>query len=114
MFHLTLLGWLLFRCTRQTVTNGHRIDESWAQITEMLTSFRNGLGFDPSSAHLLASVAFFASPLLLIEWFQYRTGHEAVVLNLATPLRIGVSAALLFSWIIWGVSSGSSFIYFQF
>ena len=114
MFHFTLFGWLLFRCTRQKVIGGHHVDDSWTQMAEMLTSFRNGLGFDTTSAHLLVSIAFFASPLLLIEWFQYRAADDAFVLKLARPLRISIFAALLFSWLIWGVNSGSSFIYFQF
>jgi D-alanyl-lipoteichoic acid acyltransferase DltB (MBOAT superfamily) len=114
MFQLTLFGWLLFRCTRrvQDATGSH--DDSLAQIIEMLTSFRNGWGFDVVALQLLAQVALLAVPLLLLEWYECRRGNPEITFAWPRWLRVGVTAAMLFSWLFWGVNAGDAFIYFQF
>ncbi len=110
MFQFTLFGWLLFRCTRRV--DGR--DDSFAQIIEMLTAFRNGWGLDLAAVRLALYLAVLAVPLLLLEWYESRRGHAEITFMWPRPLRVGVAAAMLFSWIVWGVSDGQAFIYFQF
>jgi alginate O-acetyltransferase complex protein AlgI len=114
MFQFTLFGWLLFRCTRQARIGGRLQDDSLRQILEMLSAFRNGLGFDATSLHIFGVIAAFALPLLLVQVLQYRTGNPFVILTLPRFARALAVALLLFSWLMWGVQSGTAFIYFQF
>jgi D-alanyl-lipoteichoic acid acyltransferase DltB (MBOAT superfamily) len=114
MFQFTLFGWLLFRCTRRVLVAGLGQDDSFNQILEMLTSYRNGWGFDTASWHLLATIAAFCVPLLLIQFVQFRSGEPLFIRLLPTPARAGVVAALSVSWLVWGVQTGDAFIYFQF
>jgi D-alanyl-lipoteichoic acid acyltransferase DltB (MBOAT superfamily) len=114
MFQFTLFGWLLFRCTRRVLMAGYTRDDSFNQITEMLTSFRNGWGVDTTSLQLLATIGAFCLPLLLIQFVQFRSGEPLFIRLLPTPAREGVIAVLLVAWLLWGIQSGDSFIYFQF
>ena len=114
MFQFTLLGWLLFRCTRRVLVAGYSQDDSLNQIVEMLTSYRNGWGFDAASWQLLAAIAALCLPLLLMQFLQFRSGEPLFIRLLPMPARAGVVAALSVSWLIWGVQSGDAFIYFQF
>lgn len=114
MFQFTLLGWLLFRCTRRVHEGIGSRDDSGTQIVEMLTSFRNGWGLDGAALQLLGSVVLLATPLLLLEWYEYRRGNPEITFAWPRWLRIGVTAAMLFSWLFWGVNAGETFIYFQF
>ena len=115
MFQFTLFGWLLFRCTRRLPTAaGYTRDDSFNQIVEMLTSFRNGWGVDAASLHLLATIGAFCLPLLLIQFVQFRSGEPLFIRLLPAPARQAVVAALVVAWLLWGVQSGDSFIYFQF
>jgi alginate O-acetyltransferase complex protein AlgI len=114
MFQLTLLGWLLFRSTRVVTVDNRPVDDSWRQILEMLSSFRNGWGFDTGSLDLLLHIALLAVPLIVIQVFQHRTLDQFVVLRLPRPALVAVLAALTLTWMLWGVQSGSAFIYFQF
>ncbi|MCI0459325.1 MAG: MBOAT family protein [Gemmataceae bacterium] len=114
MFQFTLFGWLLFRCNRRVPTATGSYDDSFTQIVEMLTSFRNGWGLDLAALQLLLSVALLAVPLLLLEWYEHRRGNEEVTFAWPRWMRVGVTAAMVFSWIFWGVADGEAFIYFQF
>jgi alginate O-acetyltransferase complex protein AlgI len=114
MFQFTLFGWLLFRSTRVVTVNERPVDDSFRQMVEMLSSFRNGLGLDGEFLQVLARIAVFCIPLLLIQAIQYRTGDQFVVLRLPRPALAVTVAALALSWMLWGVQSGGAFIYFQF
>src|SRR5262249_44125528 len=114
MFQLTLLGWLLFRCTRRVPNGIGSRDDSLAQILELLTSIRNGWGLDAAAFQLLGSVALLAIPLLLLEWYEYRRGNPEMTFAWPRWLRVGVAAGMLFSWLFWSVNAGETFIYFQF
>jgi len=114
MFQFTLFGWLLFRSTRVITVDGRPMDDSFHQIVEMLLSFRNGLGLDGEFFHLLAKIAAVCLPLLLVQAIQYRTGDQFALLRLPRPALAAVAAALVLSWMLWGVQSGGAFIYFQF
>lgn len=114
MFQFTVLGWLLFRCTRRVADGLGSRDDSLTQIAEMLTSFRNGWGFDGAALQLLACVALPAIPLLLLEGYEYCRGNPEITFVWPRWLRVGVTAAMLFSWLFWGVNAGETFIYFQF
>jgi alginate O-acetyltransferase complex protein AlgI len=114
MFQFTLFGWLLFRCTRRIETRNGSVDDSLRQITEMITSFANGWGFDAVSARLAVTVLACWLPVLAVELVQYRTGDPFFVLKLPAPAQVALVASLVFTWVIWGVQVGQAFIYFQF
>ena len=110
MFHLTLVGWLLFRSTRRV----DGADDSYRQITEMLGSFANGWGLNQGSLILAGDILFFTFPLLLMQCFQYRTGDHYFLLRRSFPVRVTCYAALVLIWLLYGRQTGSEFIYFQF
>ncbi len=110
MFHLTLIGWLLFRSTRRVDNK----DESAQQIVEMVTSFTNGWGFDQISLVTAGNILFFAFPLLVMQCFQYKTGDHYCLLKRAWPVRAICFAAIILFWVLYGRQTGNEFIYFQF
>ncbi len=114
MSQFTLFGWLLFRSTRKSMYQGRTIDESFQQIMEMLTSYQNGFGFNTTSAALFGNILFFSWILLLVQWFQYRTKDPYCMLTWPLPVRAGLYGALAMTWMLWGIQSGATFIYFQF
>jgi D-alanyl-lipoteichoic acid acyltransferase DltB (MBOAT superfamily) len=114
MFQFTLFGWLLFRSTRKIVLDGVPHDDSFAQIGEMLLSYRHGLGLDASTLLLLSRIAFFTWPLLIVQCLQYRTRDHYCMLRWPLPVRVGLVSWLSLTWVLWGVEAGATFIYFQF
>lgn len=115
MFQFTLFGWLLFRSNRRVIEGGWSRDDSFNQIVEFLTSYRNGLGFDTTSMDLLFKIAMLTMPLAIIQWFQFRHNNDYIMLEWhSVQAKATLFAALVFTWLIWGVQSGDSFIYFQF
>lgn len=100
MFLLTLVGWILFRCTEP----GH--------IAYVFTH----LSLIPDSAEAgdLMRVAFYVVPLILIQVWQQRTGDLLCMLRLPLPLRMIFCGWLVVWLLIFGVRVTSEFIYFQF
>jgi len=102
MFGFTLYGWLLFRAT------------SGAQIVEMTLA----LGHFESLHYLareLATLAFFAWPVVLLDYLRFRGGYEETAL-LRAPMVVQALtyAGLLLMFVVMGRYEGASFIYFQF
>ena len=114
MFQFTLLGWLLFRCTRRVAIDGGFRDDSFRQILEMLSSFRNGWGFDATGLQIFVTIALFTLPLLVIQWFQFRTNDQFFMLRLPAPVRVVLVSSLALVWLMCGIQTGDAFIYFQF
>jgi hypothetical protein len=116
MFQFTLFGWLLFRCNRSVILpDGRPRDDSFAQIVEMLTSFRHGLGLDAAAWSLLAGILACAAPLLALEALAARQGKAAGEFDgWPRPAQIGLASALLFTALFWAVAHAEPFIYFQF
>ena len=114
MFQLTLLGWLLFRSTGFQATDGIQTLTSFDQINQLLFSFTNGIGIDRTSLDLLCNILFFASPLLVMDYFEYKTNDHFFLQKQPLLLRSFCYALLTLFWIIYGRQGGNEFIYFQF
>jgi alginate O-acetyltransferase complex protein AlgI len=102
MFIFTLYGWLLFRAT------------SGSQIVEMTLA----LGHFESwqfVAQELARLAFYAWPVVLIDYLNYRWRDDEPAITRA-PLLVQAAAysGLFLMFLVLGSYEGASFIYFQF
>ncbi len=100
MLLLTHLGWMIFRI--------HSLDQLLHVFTQI--SFAP----TPDSRWLLYQVAFFYSPLILMQCAQHFTGDLMVAFRLPAPLRALLFALLLAGLFIFGVRESNEFIYFQF
>jgi alginate O-acetyltransferase complex protein AlgI len=115
MFQFTLFGWLLFRSTRKVVDHDRVFDDSLNQIIEMILSFRNGSGFNFTSLEMFLSIVMYSTPLLFVQWFQYQKQDHYFMLKWSLiPVTAIMYGVLAFTWLLWGVQTGESFIYFQF
>ncbi len=101
-FHLTCLGWLLFRV------------ENMAQAGHLLSSLVSRPFFDPLSRPLLRMVAAAGIPLAIFEIYQYYRRAAEPWVNWAVGVRAGFYALLFYGIVIFGAPEISEFIYFQF
>ncbi|MDD5070549.1 MAG: MBOAT family protein [Candidatus Omnitrophica bacterium] len=99
-FHLTCLGWLLFRC------------ESLTQIVIMSKKLFGDFSF--SSGISIIPLVFFSWFLILIEIFQYKKNDLLFVLKLPVFLRTLIYIVIFYSIILYGSETAEKFIYFQF
>lgn len=100
MFILANVGWVIFRST------------SLEQITYLLT--QGGLTLSENSLDLFRKIAFFCSPLLIVQLWQYVTRDLLIVSKVTSWISIPVYSFLLILIFIYGVRKSSEFIYFQF
>ena len=63
---------------------------------------------------MLAKLAFFAAPLLVMQLFQYVSSDLLVATKLRPPMRSLVYGALLGAILLLGARDPVEFIYFQF
>lgn len=99
-FHVTCAGWLLFGVK---------------QLGDALTLLRNL--FQPFEANgwlVLASVATFAAPVLLLDWLQLRRSTMLVVDTFSPVARLGIYVAVFSAILLCGSTGAKQFIYFQF
>jgi len=103
-FHLTCLGWLVFRAS------------SIHQVAEMLNAlFCNfNMTNSPGVSAALARIACYGCLLLVIQLFQYYKKDLFVVFRLSPVLQMLLYLIMLYSMILLGAPSGEEFIYFQF
>jgi len=102
MFHLTCLGWLIFRA---------------ASLRDLATLTRNLMTqFAPASidAGLLVPLLLYASPLVVIHVVEARADDVLVVPRLPIGVRYSIYAATLYLILLFGNFGGAEFIYFQF
>jgi alginate O-acetyltransferase complex protein AlgI len=101
-FHLVCIGWLIFR----------------AQSFDQIVEFLGAIVGDHPKFHLVKDMAWrllvFASPLIVMQWFQHRTDRLDIVLTLPAPVRGAIYAAFLVGIVLFGQFQGNDFIYFQF
>ncbi len=114
MFHFTLLGWLLFRCTRTEIIDGLPIDQSLDQIMEFVGSVTRGFYLDAEFWSFLKNTVFLISPLILVEALMLRYNTKYILTELPSYIAIPIRAGLLFLIIVYGVQAGERFIYFKF
>jgi len=101
-FHLVCLGWLIFRA------------QSVKQITAMLDSLL--FNFRLYELHLGAVLKIVAITLILIvvQIFQFIKNEPLFVLKQKWPIRAILYCLMFYLLLIFGVTSGKEFIYFQF
>ena len=103
MFHLTCLGWLIFRAT------------SLEQIGSMLHSIVSGLSWpDVETVYSLLELAFHTWLMLLVQLLLKRAPEPTRIDSLSTLPRMAVVLGMVYSLLIWGNYGGGEFIYFQF
>ncbi len=103
MFHLTCLGWLIFRA------------HSAPQLRDMVASVL--FDFAPRTVDisgLLAPLLLFTTPLLLVHACEAWFDDVLVVRRLPIGVRYSVYAATFYLTMLFGNFGGSDFIYFQF
>jgi alginate O-acetyltransferase complex protein AlgI len=103
MFHLTCLGWLIFRAR-----TGH-------QLRELASSLIGD--FAPSGVDLygvLVPLLLYTMPLLLVHACEAYFNDVLVVRRLPIGVRYSVYAATFYLTMLFGNFGGSDFIYFQF
>lgn len=101
MFHLTCLGWLIFRA------------DSLDAIARMSGALVTGWHATLPATQAL-ELAFYAGPLLAVHGFEaWRRDLDAVP-RLPRPLRYAVIVGLAYLTVLFGEFGGAQFIYFQF
>jgi len=102
MFHLTCLGWLIFRAgsLRDLVTLGRNL------VTRFTPSAVDGV--------LLASLGLYVLPLVLIHLIEAHADDVLIVPRLPIAVRYFVYSATLYLILLFGNFGGAEFIYFQF
>jgi D-alanyl-lipoteichoic acid acyltransferase DltB (MBOAT superfamily) len=103
MFHLTCLGWLIFRST------------SVARVGSMLKAVLTAPG--PLSHAVVLSMlqlVFFTWLMLAVQLLMRRSPDIARIDGVPEPARVGILAAMLYSLVVWGSYGGTELIYFQF
>ena len=103
MFHLTCVGWLVFRARSVT------------QIAEMARSLV--VSFSPASVNvdgLLVPLVMYVTPLLLVHACEAVYDNVLVVPRLPVGVRYSVYAATFYLTMLFGNFGGAEFIYFQF
>jgi len=104
-FHLTCVGWLLFRST------------SMAQGLEMFvspfTNFAGPIQGEVRIANLLGLVGCFTI-LLVVQLAQYWSTSLDFISKMSIPRRALIYAAGILVFLIFGEFDGGAFIYFQF
>lgn len=101
MFHLTCLGWLLFRAT------------SLVQVIDLLGAIVSGFGSGHQTVILLTQLFSYLAILLVVQCIQWVKG-DLLVLD-RTPIAVrGVAYGVLFYLTVLHGGTSNSFIYFQF
>jgi alginate O-acetyltransferase complex protein AlgI len=103
MFHLTCLGWLIFRA------------RSLHQLAAMATSVAWNFAPATADAHgLLVPLVLYTTPLLVVHACEAYFNDVLVVRRLPVAVRYSVYAATFYLTMLFGNFGGSEFIYFQF
>ena len=103
MFHLTCVGWLIFRAN----SAGQIGSLAWTLFAD----------FAPGMAALRTfgvPLLAYTVPLLVVQAIEARKDDLAAVLSLPAAVRYSVYAAMIYLTVLFGDFAGSQFIYFQF
>ena len=103
MFHLTCVGWLMFRAPSMT----RLIDMGRGLLVDFDASA-------PDVTGLLVPTLLFVTPLVIIHALEARFNDTLVVRRLPRLVRYSVYSATFFLLMLFGNFGGSDFIYFQF
>jgi D-alanyl-lipoteichoic acid acyltransferase DltB (MBOAT superfamily) len=103
MFHVTCLGWLLFRAT------------SLGQASDLLRTLLIGpWDLSREAVRGFSDVAFFAMPVVVVQVLERARGTIPAFLRLPEPARVAAAVLLVEALLLWGAFGGKEFIYFQF
>jgi D-alanyl-lipoteichoic acid acyltransferase DltB (MBOAT superfamily) len=103
MFHLTCLGWLIFRA------------KSGTQLTTLLSALPHGWSLHaPAWSMYGPSLLFYLTPFLVIHAIEARARDLTAVRRLPLAARYTIYTAMGFFIILFGDFGGAQFIYFQF
>lgn len=102
MFHLTCLGWLIFRA--RDVEHFADLVRSFIQDFFIIN--------DPDGT-LTAHFVFFAGPLIVLQILQHKFG-VGLARRLPWPIQGALYCILFYTFITFGEFGGNEFIYFQF
>jgi alginate O-acetyltransferase complex protein AlgI len=102
MFHLTCLGWLLFRADSfRTIV---------AMCYRLITSFA-GSSFALSA---LVTLVLYCGPLIVLEWFLSGERDLPRLMDAAWPVRTAAYGLLAVILVVFSAGLSGEFIYFQF
>lgn len=101
-FQFVCLGWLFFRA------------DSMSTVTSLLKAifFNFSLGEDVGFS--LTYLVFFSAILIVVQWFEYHKNDLLVVYKAPKWVRVIFYSTTFLLLLVFGVSDGSEFIYFQF
>ncbi len=104
LFNFVALSGLLFR------------GQSMEQVGQMALGLATNLVLPGADwmADTLKAMLLFVLPLMIVDFMQYRSDDQLVVLRWPVPVRAAVYVVLFYSLTIFGVNYGQDFIYFQF
>jgi D-alanyl-lipoteichoic acid acyltransferase DltB (MBOAT superfamily) len=98
-FQLVCAGWLIFRA------------KSAGQIVDMAAAMWRGISLSGSGVRTLA---FFATPLLIVQLVQYLRNDLDIVLRWPAVVRGATYACIFYGLVLFGEGFDKPFIYFQF
>ena len=103
MFHLTCLGWLIFRA------------ESFAQCVHLVGSVATRLlEWSPRAEYFLIATLFFVIPVVLVQWIQRYLSPNLLRAPMGEWRRAALACSLIVVLFAWGEFGGREFVYFQF
>jgi D-alanyl-lipoteichoic acid acyltransferase DltB (MBOAT superfamily) len=101
MFTLNLYGFMTFRCTSL---------EQVVQMTAALANFASFAYF----AEMAGKFLLLASPVILLDYFEYRRREDELVVRLPAVVQTAAYAGAMMLFLMLGQYGGGAFIYFQF
>jgi alginate O-acetyltransferase complex protein AlgI len=102
MFNLVCIGWLFFRAA------------SWEQATGMLLQLFADFRVTDYAAYAAAMLAFFALPLMVYEWFLYRSKDMLLLLHRPVWQQTATLGYFIAMLVLFPPLTQQVFIYFQF
>lgn len=102
MFHLVCVSWLFFRA--------ESIGQAFGMLRQMIINFT----FTEFTFYGITTIAFFAGPLMLFEWWMERSRDTLVIFRIAWWQRAAVYAYSGAMLLVFPPVVSQVFIYFQF
>ncbi|MFO7305216.1 MAG: MBOAT family O-acyltransferase [Gammaproteobacteria bacterium] len=102
MFHLVCIGWLFFRA------------ESFDQAIGMIATLATAPALTDYAIYGAAMIVFFAGPLMIYEWYVYRSGDMLLALRRPAWQRCAAYGYCLVMLLVFPPLVQQVFIYFQF
>lgn len=101
-FHIVCITWIYFRA------------ESLTQANEMVLGLFQNVGMTDFSAYIVGMLAFFALPMMLLEYWIERSKNLLHVLSLPRLVRAAIYAYFVFMLLVFPPLTPQVFVYFQF